>query len=751
MEVLKKKHANADFFLNIFVQKDEHSQIVYNTAILLSRVISFTKELFVRLQHEQIIPANIRFEDVEPLFDKRDTHYQLNAKLHKYLKKMKVQDKDKLQRLQAEELKYYQEELEKSRADMALYKNFYKGVLELLIETKSDVLGRWIVRETANLINYQKEHGFLKPLLEHAFKYLHNSNAENTPEGKLALGSLFLFLGIIRYRSKNIDLNFPEFNEAIDLFQNLREQLKDEMSEEEKERWASECGNLLDEQEAETYHYRGEINLENYRLKQAIADFQKADSLILNLNTIASLGKCWHYLGAFQQEEPEWIRMSEYLSKYKHFQGNYLFSVGRYYEDIGLMDEALRVKKAHFELEMSGENNDDWRAVATRDWAMIQVQKHLQEKTPKAQDLRSCITELEKSMELFNGGQMQRFRCAAYVWVIRGYMQLGEVDNASDIFETALEEMMNSILPVSRAFYELHIVYAELLLLKGSSKESLSVIEAVYKGIKENLGIHHPLLKIVIAHYLKAEISKEKKKELGKHLEMIERLANPAIRVEDFEVIPTDDEKALLHSIRTKNLSLLPDKDNNIKTISYKLPFFKTFRLLKVVYKGVLIRYFLYRGIEEIFPLDLTNGPIYEVSKEKMDGDFSSPEIIRSYIKFFLDAVVGGHGKFYLIDKMDSDFPWHYQCSPAEMADQKKLLSEHAKPLTFLFKEDRPSNGEVATLWHFSSHLLFKDTLFFNRVEVNGRNGIMRIYGEEDVSGIGVFSVATDTKAVALN
>lgn len=192
------------------------------------------------------------------------------------------------------------------------------------------------------------------------------------------------------------------------------------------------------------------------------------------------------------------------------------------------------------------------------------------------------------------------------------------------------------------------------------------------------------------------------------------------IRTYDFpskEITSTDEKLALVR--RIKSITSLPMDLSDFELDIVDLPFYKTYKLCRIRFLKTHVKSYKYVLINDNggVAIDTTNKPIYTVNETDLQ---LTEESAKYYATFFCDAVIGPHGKFYIMND-HTDIPWQVD---VHILDQDKLrFSSAVLPIKCIASD----NGDFV----LDCSILFRKSVFEGKMKVDKQNAQVDFFADD--------------------
>lgn len=706
-------------FLNSFVKSSAENKDILSVLSIISDLSFIDTELFSRLQQQSIITLDVSFSDLEPLLKATEFYYLIDdTQINNLISVLPSMD-SKLEQVVLCEYRYLTEKLE-AETSIDQYKFYYTKALELGL--KFNLINPYdvVTKFTPKLI-FNGEFDFLGELLYKVHLFINKKNNSLSQEEKLILATVLCWRMLVHNHFKEKESAGQAIEASLKLFSEI--QSKEIKEKELYITWFTQA-----------YLQKSKYQFDENDFSGAISSIAEARKIYNSIECSRQLITYYLSLGGYYYAEAELAIFKAFLMNIKEdtFNANkaYRLDLGKYYHHTGQFQESIRQNEILIEL---AESTDDllWKAAALRELGISLIKAGLSGKKIVGYKASDKYKFLNESAEIFSNKNKSEFTVPIFFWLSKGLLNENKIIKAQSAFENGLKELMKHYHTKSKECFEFLDLFLELF---------PNQVEFTHRDLEseilKNFGSLTPFLQ---SFYLGKDLSK---KALIQDQSFLERMSNPEIRIDRFQECKDENLPEILQRLRAEEAGYIPESEDHINMKAFDLPFYETYKLLVVEFGNrpiKNIRYFLYNN-ENINFLNSSNSTIYTISAS--DLNIQDEKSAFSYIRFFFDAVIGKHGRFFIIEEQETNLPF------APDADQEKKQNALEKILAlpghrkYLFSETIKQN----TYWHFSILLLFKDSVFSSKVQLKLNTGEIRLYDENVVADEMPFSI--DLKSV---
>lgn len=685
--------------------------------IILSYIGPFTSELYTFLQEKGFLDKATSLDSIRFLFEVKEGYYILPKLIKTHLKSLQENYQipnnlgiELIEHYKNNELKLQDEE------NIDVYIAFYEQAINFLKQDNPAILLSFLMEYTESIL--RSERFFLiKNIFYELLTNLRNKERSGT---STALSQAYILCGLfqIEKRENNLILASRIANDCFQILDNI-ENITDE---ELKNSLTHYC--LFERSDL-----RFRMNDYNYAWEDAL----RANQLINDLNSLIFLVSLTRYVGYYYQSEcllhQLYNRLYAQSMEIKEIWFNSLhYETVRYLFEVDLIDEAIALIEEVQRKERKGYKSERFEQAFNCYLSMCRSKKIIQKKSDIYKKANITLDKTNRVHTILSKTP-DKFEALKFIWLAKAAIADDKPDDAQVYLSDAWEILSKTSLPNSKEYFDWYLTQYDLKKVLGDVEDLTETLTSLYQAAEWHLGIYHPIL-IEITMRMES-VSKDAQHNPLLRIEYINRLINPSVRTEHFDIKHVDNRSSVTTQIRTSRLSFIPDRDDEITLKNYTLPFFDSTDLVELSFtKGYLKqkRFFLYENESTLIFLSDSNSAVYEAAKTRLKTDEKNLVL---YIKFFFDVVIGRYGRFYVIEDFDRDIPWSHYVGDAEKRIQiDRLRQFNIKPISFLYEEVLVVDEEQVKVWHFSLYLLFKDSLFSSKAELNDQ-GVIRLYDEK--------------------
>lgn len=689
---------------------------------VISNVTLITQSLFEELKKRKLISGNTSYKSIIELYSKKNAQFVLNKNVSIILKNLIKEKTFNENELLIFLFNYYLKELDNLKGDILLFKLYYEEIVEILLIISSNKINEAFINATEFLL-YNEEYIFLSPLIQSLYNNISDEDKFNNDNNKFITAIILLCLSIIYKDKDDYRSSLDTVESSIAWFDRInKEKLEDRFIE------------LLKFWHGSALQQKSELLFLNNQFFASMEAIYKAKTISNNNTSIdRELSYTYLYMGLYLHAEIGLVNL------YKWFTSNNrdkttdelvglvatLFDINAYYQELGFYTDAQEILNVlHNEIK-NYEKDDLWYLLYHREQLILSLKISLIEENYKFS--KKIVPDILNNISTLNKIGKEKYNIKSLYWLSKTELLLNNFKAAEKYLHYSLALLIKNNKASSKEYIEHSLLYADIIFNKGELSTYKKILLRTYTSAKELLGSHHLILKIIIGKLNDLNLE-DNTLFLKEHDESITYVLNTDIRVSGFSMVSIKNSEAIINEIRNKHIALLTCVKDSINFTGYSLPFYKNYVLLKIEIKSLsanLINYFLYKDLENIYRLDLSNSSIYHVSDQDLSID--SIEKAMLYIRFFFDSVEGKYGKFYFIENAVAISAWNYSVGNLEWDKFKELLGSEVKKITFLF-EDIVDDKTI--FWHFSVNVLFKGALFRSKTELNIKNGRIRLYDD---------------------
>lgn len=693
---------------------------------VLLHINILTLDLFEILKNSNLISIDLKFETIASFYYVDGKYYTLNNNLAQYVNKLLNNENIIHGNLFPLLLVYYKEQIKNEIGNIDKYKLLYKEIIMLLMQEEEELYD-WVVNATEIIIN-NEDHEFLHPIITQFYNHLNNENKLSNERIKLFAAIILIFLTKIFKQKKENSIALSACNLGIKYFEDIKDNIAETSNKTLFINWYGE-----------SYYERGKLHFEDNNFFHSIDDFYKSSTIINSYDTTIELAAKYQYVGFYKQSEVQLIKFIKWLEVdteknkfYKDMLNNqFLYELGKYYQNLGLYEEAVFVKKQHLVLEEAKGEKDLWYIAALRELGIANAKFFITLGSYSISQLNEAKEMVLNSIELFKDYGQEKYNALSFIYLAQLELHNNNNKNAITYLQDGFSLLVKYFTPNSKEYIEYYLSYADLLNKEGQLEQYKKLMHYIYETAKDKLSSHHIINRTIIKKLQDIDAGYNRE-ILNFHYRQIERLLSPEIRTHSLEYIDLDDKNEIKNSIRNHTLSILPLDNNKIDILAYQLPFYENYCLLKLKFDTADIsvyRFFLFKNYDNIHLIDYSNKVIFNVNEQEFL--LNNIEDAKLYIKFFFDSIDGRHGKFLIVEETLEAVPWKYNIDNKEIDKSLDIINNHVMPMRFLFEEVIDLDGYENTLWHFSAFMFFKDSLFFSKIELNTKTGTPRLYDEK--------------------
>ena len=697
-----------------------------NTFVALSIIPLINSELYTILQKEGFVSESASFQELESILEKDGIYYKLPKRARDYFI-LQISDQNLTFDISKIVVAYYNNELEnEAEANTILYLDVYRFALEITYNYFPVEFSKWLIKNTPAIINTENSKSLQRTFVELSNSVNRNRYFENF-DGFLTKAYIHYIICKLAYKDNDNAYAYRAIKMAVSIFEDIKNKAE-----------SSEQQNTYDEFYSLALFEQGNLNFELNKFNSAYIDFYEAFKLGNDLSISRALFRLDQYLGIYYKAEAnllEYKKGSETIDSTELKQSwlnAALLDFGTYYNSLNLHSEAIITNKIVLDIESQKSIPDSWQVIAMRNLGISHVLKLLAVNEKSDLGFIEGKRLLEESIRIGEKKNVLKLNSLSFIWLAKLNLFLEDAEKAERYLNHALKLLLTYQAVNGKEYFEYYIAYSDLLEKKGLYDDRKKWLINAYEKAQKYLGNYNPIIIQVIDRLLKIQAEISFSDILKKHRQSIVNFMSLRIRTNDFTPFTVDNKNALLDIIRDKEISLIPYSNEGIFIDGYHLPFFKEFKLICVYWiinNLKIVRYFLYKREEELKLLNSKNTAMLEVAKK--DLKVNDPEnSLKLYIRFYFDAVEGVHGKFYVVENLNSDIPWKFNITNEEAESQVSAMKKlGVKKIDFLYTDNKHSDLTNVQSWHFSVHTFFKDAVFSAKMEIS-EDGAIRLYDE---------------------